>query len=67
MNTKELTRGAMMCAIYGALLFINQQTALSIETIVPWIFVFPILIYTVNSNIKMSALVAIAMGLLTVF
>lgn len=67
MNTKELTRGAMMCAIYGALLFINQQTALSIETILPWIFVFPILIHAAMSNIKNSFLVAIAMAIMTVF
>lgn len=55
----------MVCAIYGALLFINQQTALSIETIVPWIFVFPVLIYTAQSGPKLGMIVAIAMALMT--
>ena len=65
MNTKSLTRGAMMCAIYGALLLINQQTALTIETSASWIFVFPMLIYAATSTTYMSGLVAIAMALMS--
>ncbi len=65
MNTKQLTRGAMCCAIYGALLFLNQQTGLMIETSASWIFLFPILIYTALYNYRVASIVAIAMGLMT--
>ena len=65
MNTKMLTRGAMVCAIYGALLLINQQTALSLETAAPWVFVFPVLIYTAQSTPYAGGLVAIAMALMS--
>lgn len=65
MDTKQLTRGAMVCAIYGALLLINQQTALTIEATASWIFVFPMLIYGAISSTYMSVLVAIAMALMS--
>ena len=50
MNTKQITQGAMVCAIYALILFLNQQTALFIESGFPWIFVFPILIFTAKTN-----------------
>lgn len=65
MNTQQLTRGAMTCAIYGVLLFLNQQTGMTIETSASWIFIFPILIYTAMYGAKTSSLVAIAMALMT--
>lgn len=65
MDTKQLTRGAMVCAIYGALLLINQQTAMTIETTASWIFVFPVLIFAATSTPQMSVIVAIAMGLMS--
>ena len=40
-KTKQITKGAMVCAIYGALLFLNQQSALMIESSASWIFCFP--------------------------
>ena len=66
-KTKQITTGAMVCAIYGALLFLNQQSALMIESSASWIFAFPVLIYTVMSGVKMGALVTICMGLMTMF
>ncbi len=65
MKTKELTRGAMVCAIYGFILFLNQQTALGIETTMNWIFAFPVLIYTSMYGLNMGGIVAIAMALMT--
>ena len=66
-KTKQITKGAMVCAIYGALLFLNQQSALMIESSASWIFAFPVLIYTAMSGVKMGALVTICMGLMTMF
>ena len=64
-TTKQLTRGAMVCAIYGALLLLNQQTALTVEAAASWVFVFPILIYTATSNIQMSTIACIAMAFMS--
>ena len=52
MKTNQITRGAMVCAIYGVLLFLNQQTGLMIEASASWLFVFPVLIYTAMSGPK---------------
>lgn len=65
MDTKQLTRGAMMCGIYGLLLFLNQQTALTIESGASWIFAFPILIYAAMYGSKSGSIVAISMVLMT--
>ena len=67
MNTREITQGAMVCAIYGLILFLNQQTALFIESGLSWIFVFPILIYTAKTNKQAGMIGMIAMGLETIF
>lgn len=66
-KTKQITKGAMVCAIYGALLFLNQQSALMIESSASWIFAFPVLIYTAMSGVKMGVLVTVCMGLMTMF
>ena len=66
MNTKQITQGAMVCAIYALLLFLNQQTALFIETGFPWIFVFPILIFTAKSNGYAGFICTVAMAFVTV-
>jgi hypothetical protein len=65
MNTHQLTRGAMVCGIYGLLLFANQQTALAIETSASWLFAFPILIYTATNGARISSIPAVAMALMT--
>ncbi len=67
-KTKQITKGAMVCAIYGALLFLNQQSALMIESSASWIFfAFPVLIYTAMNGVKMGVLVTVCMGLMTMF
>lgn len=65
MNTKQLTRGAMVCAIYGLFLFLNQQLGLMIENGMSWIFAFPILIYGAQNTVSASVLCAVAMVLET--
>ena len=65
METKHITQGAMACALYGLLLLINQQTALTIELSFPWLFAFPILIFTAKYGKSISVVVAISMALLT--
>lgn len=64
-KTKQITRGAMVCAIYGVLLFANQQLALALEDGMSWIFAFPILIYAAQNPISVSVVCAIAMILET--
>lgn len=66
-KTNQITKGAMVCAIYGVLLFLNQQTALMVESSASWLFAFPVLIYTAMSGLKMGAIVCIAMGFMTMF
>ena len=66
-KTKQITKGAMVCAIYGALLFLNQQSALMIESSASWIFAFPVLIYTAMSGVRMGLLVSVCMALMTMF
>ncbi|MBB5182406.1 DUF2232 domain-containing protein [Catenisphaera adipataccumulans] len=65
MNTQQLTRGAMVCAIYGLLLFLNQQTGLMIESSASWLFVLPILVYTAMYGAKVAGIAALAMCLMT--
>ena len=67
MKTKQITQGAMFCALYGLILFLNQQTALFIESGISWIFVFPILIYTAKTNSYAGLICALAMGFETIF
>ena len=66
-KTKQITQGAMVCAIYGALLFLNQQSALMIETSASWIFAFPVLIYTAMQGYKIGLLVSLCMAIMTMF
>ena len=65
MNTKQLTQGAMVCGLYGLLLLLNQQFALFIETSFPWIYVFPVLVYTAKTSTKPGFIVMISMLLMT--
>jgi hypothetical protein len=65
MKTRQLTQGAMATALFGLLLLVNQQTSLTIETSMSWIFVFPILVFTAMYGPKVSGAAAIAMGLMS--
>lgn len=64
-TTRNVTRGAMAAAIYALLLFLNQQTALGIETAMPWLFIFPIYVYSAASPLQASFPCALAMILET--
>lgn len=62
---RDVTRGAMTAAIYAILLFLNQQTALGIETAMPWLFIFPIYLYAAAAPVQASFVCALAMILET--
>ena len=64
-TTRDITRGAMAAAIYALLLFLNQQTALGIESAMPWLFIFPIYLYAAASPLQVSFTCALAMILET--
>ncbi len=64
-TTRDVTRGAMAAAIYALLLFLNQQTALGVETAIPWLFIFPIYLYAAASPFQASFTCALAMILET--
>ena len=64
-KTRQITRGAIVCAIYGIMLFANQQFALAIEDGMSWIFAFPILIYAAQNPSSVAAVCAAAMALET--
>ena len=63
-STKKLTEGAMMCALIGALLFINRQSAGMIDFALYWIIPLPIIMYTIKYGIKDASLVAVSTVLL---
>lgn len=67
MQTKDITRGALICALYGLLLLLNQQTGAWIETTFSWVGVFPIFIYTMQTNPKAGFFGLVAMILMTPF
>ena len=59
-STKKLTEGAMMCALIGALLFMNRQSAGMIDFALYWIIPLPIIMYTIKYGIKDGSLVAVS-------
>lgn len=64
---KQLSEGAMMVALVGVALFINQQLAGLLEYAIYWILAFPILIYTVRYGVKQALIPAVSMILLSFF
>lgn len=64
-TTKRITEGAMMCALFGVLLFLNRQFAGMIEYLMYWIFTFPILIYTAKYGWKASLATGMSMFFLS--
>ena len=65
-STRRITEGAMMVAIVGLFLFINQQLAGILELMMYWILSFPILIYTVKYGWKAALVPGAAMMFLSV-
>lgn len=64
-KTNQVTQGAMYCALYGILLFMNQQFGLIVETSLPCIFSLPILVCSAKSNRNISWIVALSMAIMT--
>ncbi|MDO4467186.1 MAG: DUF2232 domain-containing protein [Bacillota bacterium] len=64
-RTNQVTQGAMYCALYGLLLFFNQQLGLIVETSLPCLFSLPILVCSAKSEKNISWIVALSMGLMT--
>lgn len=64
-TTRDVTRGAMAAAIYAILLFLNQQTALGVETTMPWLFIFPIYLYAAGVDLPAALTACLAMALET--
>ncbi len=62
-KTRQITRGAMVCAIYGVMLLVNQQFALALEESMSWLFAFPILIYAAQNPVAIAGVCALAMAL----
>lgn len=44
MKTQQLTRSALLCALYGLILLLNSMSALSVETYLPWLMCLPIMV-----------------------
>lgn len=65
-STRRITEGAMMVAIVGLFLFINQQLAGMLELMMYWLLSFPVLIYTVKYGWKAALVPSAAMLLLSV-
>lgn len=65
-STRRITEGAMMVAIVGLFLFINQQLAGMLELFMYWMLSFPILIYTVKYGWKAALVPSVAMLFLAV-
>ncbi len=65
-STRRITEGAMMVAIVGLFLFINQQLAGMLELMMYWLLSFPVLIYTVKYGWKAALVPSVAMLLLSV-
>ncbi|MBQ0066008.1 MAG: DUF2232 domain-containing protein [Firmicutes bacterium] len=64
-RTNQVTQGAMYCALYGILLFVNQQFGLIIETSLPSIFSLPILVCAAKSEKNISWIVGLTMIIMT--
>lgn len=65
MNTRQLTRSAMLCALYGLILFINSISALSVETYFPFLLAVPILANAALYPPKVSLTSFAAMAVMT--
>lgn len=59
-TTKQITQGAMITAITAIILILNRQTGGIMESSFYWFLSFPILIYAVRSELKMTIMVGIA-------
>lgn len=56
-SVKEMTQGAMIVALTGVILILNRQSGGILESSFYWLLSFPILIYSVRSELKMTLMV----------
>jgi len=64
-KTLRITQGALLCAIFGAFVLINRQTAGILQGLMIYLYALPITIYTAWYGLKVSAAAAVAMVLLS--
>lgn len=65
MKTNTLTQGALCLSLYGVLLLFNQQTGLLIESMMNWVFILPILIYSAKAGPYPGGITAFSMAILS--
>ena len=65
MKTNILTQGALCLSLYGVLLLFNQQTGLLIESMMNWVFILPILIYSAKAGLYPGGITAFSMAILS--
>lgn len=65
MKTRQITRSALLCALYGLVLFINSMAGLAVETYLPWLFALPVMVDSCLYDAKISGTTMIAMLLMT--
>lgn len=61
----SLTFGAMVCALVGALLLVNRLLAGVLDVYLFWIIPLPVIIYVLKFGVRDSAIMGIAMVLLS--
>lgn len=66
-KTLKVTQGALMTAIFGALVFINRQTAGILDAFLVYVYPLPIAVYTARYGLKAGIPAAVAMALLSFF
>jgi len=66
-NVLKITQGALMTAIFGALVFINRQTAGFLQEVLVYIYPLPLAIYAARYGVKTGLIAAAAMTGLSLF
>ncbi|MGN1343317.1 MAG: DUF2232 domain-containing protein [Traorella sp.] len=59
-DTRKITEGAMIVAMIGGLLFLDRQFAYALSSSFSWVLSIPIIVYSVQTNLKYSILVSIS-------
>ncbi len=64
-NVRKITEGAMICAIYGMLLFLNMQSGFVLEYQLMFVLPLGMIVYRVRHDLASSIAVAISVLFLT--
>lgn len=65
MNTKDISKGAILCALYGVLLQVNLLGSLFIENYFPFLLALPLMAAGLTSSKKVLQAVLVSMIILT--